>query len=142
MWGTAARIDTLFLQIHSQQNPSAKPAVSSLAMHSQVQKADMPEAKKLSEVAERTQEYWKAKYYNDAQKEKAEKDAQKAIKKGSKPAPQKTKEVPKKSKLGLTAAEMKVRDNKMKAAAEGVSKMKENLELQQGEENARKIWCV
>jgi hypothetical protein len=43
--------------------------------------------------------------------------------------------------LGLTAAEMKVRKNDMSAASEGVTKMRQSLEIQQGEEAARRDWC-
>jgi len=45
------------------------------------------------------------------------------------------------NKLGLTAEQVAVRKNQMAAATEGVSKMIDNLVLQEGEEKARKNWC-
>merc|ERR1719262_1469147 len=51
------------------------------------------------------------------------------------------KEAEKKDKLGLTAAAAKVRKNDMAAAGQGVTKMRKALEIQQGEEMARRDWC-
>merc|ERR1719420_2535046 len=51
------------------------------------------------------------------------------------------KEIETKNKLGLTASEMKVRKNDMAAAGQGVTKMRTALEIQQGEEMARRDWC-
>merc|ERR1719316_722183 len=98
----------------------------------------LPQAKKLADIAARTQAFWKAKVY-EADQANASKTALSHIKshlhKSDKPV---------KKQLGLTAQQTltKGRKDAMKIIKNGVEKMKSELELQQGEETARKDWCV
>lgn len=105
------------------------------------------EAQKLANLATHTETFWKARLYNEELKANLSKSTwdSKSISKHStsaKPQP----EVPQgKNKLGLTAKKDDVEKAKkggMKKVASGVHKMRESLELQQGEEAARKTWCV
>lgn len=159
-WGTAERY--LLLQMHEhefqgvrggdlhfERDPATKK-LSVLVSKSYVKKKfdSEPAAKKLSEIASRTEAYWSAKYYNEDVRVNASKaEAKKAAlskqhaKAHAKDAKKNEKPVVKRNKLGLTAAEMEVRKNDMAAASEGVTKMRQSLELQQGEEAARRDWC-
>lgn len=157
-WGTSERY--LLLQLHEhdfngvpaadlrfEKNPMTNK-LSVLVDKSHVKKMvdKEPAAKKMAEIAARTEEYWSAKYYNEALEANASKaEAKKATMAHAKADPKVAKKtekpVEKRNKLGLTASEMKVRRNEMAAASEGVTKMRQSLEIQQGEEMARRDWC-
>lgn len=126
MWGTTDLLTVSLLQVPS--GPRKEP-----------------EAQKLSNLAERTQAYWAATYYSKARSLKAEAVTSKAHSSTAHNNKLKGKAVsktPSRNKLGLTAEQMAVRKNHMSAAAQGVTKMIDNLVLQEGEEKARKTWCV
>jgi len=130
MWGTSERY--LFLQ---QRSMTSRPHAH--------------EATKLSNLAARTQNYWKSKLYNDELKANATRSSSheapkdgKSISHHARLAKEQPKSSFRKNKLGLTTSQMAVRKNSMGNAAEGVTKMIDSLELQQGEEAARKTWCV
>eukprot|EP00746_Dinoflagellata_sp_MGD_P164949 gnl/MRDRNA2_/MRDRNA2_93934_c0_seq1.p1 gnl/MRDRNA2_/MRDRNA2_93934_c0~~gnl/MRDRNA2_/MRDRNA2_93934_c0_seq1.p1 ORF type:complete len:959 (+),score=322.94 gnl/MRDRNA2_/MRDRNA2_93934_c0_seq1:83-2959(+) len=107
----------------------------------------LPAAQKLAAIADRTMQLYKAKYYMEEQQEKkaAEEAKQQAALKAKeekerKNHPAQVKPEPR-NKLGLTASEMKVRAAGMKQVGEGIIKMRQSLEMQQGEEQARQEWC-
>lgn len=157
MWGTAERYVGLFqLTSESQiskpsyskaqitKKESTEKPHSSLAVMKSLAKGDSSEAANLAKIAERTQQFWSSKLYIDQQEQ------QKAKKLESK-APAKAKALAgspsnikshAQRKVGLTSSEVRLRGNAMAQVGEGVTKMKENLELQQGMEAARKNWCV
>eukprot|EP00746_Dinoflagellata_sp_MGD_P163182 gnl/MRDRNA2_/MRDRNA2_91086_c0_seq1.p1 gnl/MRDRNA2_/MRDRNA2_91086_c0~~gnl/MRDRNA2_/MRDRNA2_91086_c0_seq1.p1 ORF type:complete len:1000 (-),score=329.71 gnl/MRDRNA2_/MRDRNA2_91086_c0_seq1:52-3051(-) len=160
-WGTSKRY--LLLQMHEhdfqgvhagdlrfEKDPATKK-LSVIVSKSYVTKkfGNKPAAKKLSEIASETEAYWSAKYYNEdlrlntskAEAKKAAALSKEHAKAHAKDAKKTEKPVEKRNKLGLTAAEMKTRKNDMAAASEGVTKMRQSLELQQGEEAARRDWC-
>lgn len=160
-WGTSERY--LLLQMHEQDFQGVKagdlrferdPATKKLSVlvsKSYVKKKfdTEPAAKKLSEIASYEEQYWSAKYYNEAVRvnaSRAEAKKKQALAKAhAKAHPEEAKAtqkpVEKRNKLGLTAAEMQVRKNDMAAASQGVTKMRQSLEIQQGEEMARRDWC-
>lgn len=128
MWGTKERY--LLLQEHSK---ISRPT----------------EAQKLASLAARTETFWKAKLFNSEVKANASRinlhvapNHGKVISEHTHSAKQQPKPSPSHNKLGLTASQMTVRGNGMKKAAGGVKKMLDSLVLQQGEEAARKTWCV
>lgn len=125
-WGTAKRY--LLLQ---KQSKTSRPR----------------EATKLSNLAERTEAFWKSKLFNDELKANLSSHSHAVVDSHivsvhARQEKQRLKPLPSKNKLGLTASQMTVRKNSMANAADGVSKMMESLEVQQGEEAARKEWCV
>lgn len=95
------------------------------------------EASRLANVAQRTEHFWAAKYYMESQE--AKKQYKKPKAKGA--VSSKSQSQAQHVKVGLTASQVRLRGNAMADAATGVTKMKENLQLQQGEESARKNWC-
>jgi hypothetical protein len=127
-WGTDNRY--MFLQIGS--TPQHQKAFGSL----------LPRAKKLADIAQRTQAFWKAKIYVDNQ------NASKAAALAKTNTQVHKVDKTSKKKLGLTAQQTaqqtlaRGRKDAMKIVKAGVEKMKDELVLQQGEETARKDWCV
>lgn len=135
MWGTS---DQYLLFLQTDRQPHHKEA-SSLAVAQKVHSSKDSEPKKLADLAARTQAYWASKYYMDAKVQNATAEQTKTSK-GAKQESTTTKAP--RNQLGLTAQQVKMRKNAMADASEGVTKMRESLELQQGEEAARKEWCV
>jgi hypothetical protein len=151
MWGTSERY--FFLQTSSEAQTSSpnhtkaevatkesaqKPPSSLAGMKKLVRLAGTSsEAAKLATIADRTQQFWAAKYYNEAQDTKKIQSAAKA----RSASPNKSK-VQAQHKVGLSANQVRLRGNAMAQVGQGVTKMKENLEIQQGMEAARKNWCV
>lgn len=118
MWGTDDRY--MFLQVESTQQLTPKA-----------------QKQKLADIATRTQAFWKAKIYEAHQNASKTAALVKKIQLHNV-------DKPTKKKLGLTAEQTLARGRKdaMKIVKNGVQKMKDSLELQQGEETARKDWCV
>eukprot|EP00746_Dinoflagellata_sp_MGD_P072506 gnl/MRDRNA2_/MRDRNA2_29422_c0_seq1.p1 gnl/MRDRNA2_/MRDRNA2_29422_c0~~gnl/MRDRNA2_/MRDRNA2_29422_c0_seq1.p1 ORF type:complete len:1031 (+),score=355.64 gnl/MRDRNA2_/MRDRNA2_29422_c0_seq1:288-3095(+) len=154
-WGTAERyllLQPALVQIQEHDFVNDADFKFDGAKHITMKKNDLdktPDAKKLAEIAQRTEQYWKSKYYMEATRENATLEELKKVAKEAHEhhhdlavqAIKKTKEEEKRNKLGLTAAEAKVRKNDMSAAGQGVTKMRKALEIQQGEEMARRDWC-
>lgn len=140
-WGTSKRLRMLA------QTDDQSTAAAFLQVDSEQDSEELPEAKKLASLAARTEAFWKAKFYNaeEAAKSEAAKSVAVHAQASPKPAAVPHHTVPKRekrNKLGLTAEQVKVRGNEMGKVGAGITKMKEALELQQGEENARQEWCV
>jgi hypothetical protein len=135
MWGSAERY--LLLQQHSKIQHQRQHSSAAAPAHPH-------EAQKLATLAARTEMFWKANLYNEDLKANTTKIAKhtKSISQHASTAKKQPEPPQHKNKLGLTASQMKLRGNKMSKAAEGVLKMRESLEMQQGEEQARKTWCV
>jgi len=99
----------------------------------------LPRASKLADIAKRTQNYWAAKIYEEHQgnttKAAALAKMMGKVHKVDKPPTK---------KLGLTAEQTKAKGRKdaMQIVTKGVERMMSELEKQQGEETARKDWCV
>jgi hypothetical protein len=150
-WGTAQRYLQMPALVQIQEHDFVNDADFKFD-HDVLKRHDLdktPDAKKLAVLAARTEAFWKSKYYMEASRENATLQEMKkaavelhahhhdlAVK-----AIKKVKEEEKKNKLGLTAAQAKVRKNDMSAASQGVTKMRKALEIQQGEEMARRDWC-
>lgn len=164
MWGTAERY--LLLQANSQsessvpsggggkatskevlQKPHAALATSkTLVKASGGSKTEVKasggssEASRLANMAQRTQNFWASKYYMESLEAKKQSNMThkaKAKVTGS----SKSQLATQGKKVGLTASQVRVRGNAMAQVSEGITKMKESLELQQGEESARQEWC-
>jgi len=105
-------------------------------------------AQKLAAIADRTTQLYKAKYYmEEQQKKKAAEEAKRLADLKAKaakehPVNETAEAQPEpRNKLGLTASEMKLRAAGMGEVSEGLVKMRQSLEMQQGEESARQEWC-
>lgn len=150
MYGSDARYGEGLLQIAHAEVPEKKGMLV-VKESKKGSKLDMDPhltaAQKLAAIADRTIQVEKAKYYMEEQQEKkAAADAkQQAALKAKEAQEQRlhpAKVVPEpRNKLGLTASEMKVRAAGMKQVGEGIIKMRQSLEMQQGEEQARQEWC-
>lgn len=149
-WGTDDRY--MLLQLQNTHFQEAQPTSSHSSISAAVPAKDVstPEAKKLAALAARTEAYWSSKYYMQSNGGHVAKQNQTAGRRAAgdakssralRASASSATESPKRNKLGLTAEQMKVRGNEMSDVGAGVRKMREALQLQQGEEAARRDWC-
>lgn len=157
-FGSAARYGEGLLQIDHAEAPQKKMAQVSIhkakglkldtagaAVTGVAAAAHLSESQKLANLADHTMQLYKAKYYmQEQQQEKAAAEAKRKAALEAQAAREhhdhpESKEP--RNKLGLTASEMKVRAAGMAQVKEGLVKMRQSLEMQQGEESARQEWC-
>lgn len=150
-YGTDRRYGEGLLQTGHTEAPQKPVSQKKIAQNKKSLKLDtdphLSEAAKLAAISDRTMQLYKAKYYMEEQQEKKaaeEAKHQAALKakaaKEQRDHPAEAKKEPR-NKLGLTASQMKLRAAGMAEVGEGIVKMRQNLEVQQGEESARQEWC-
>jgi len=103
---------------------------------------------KLAAIAQKTGAYWASKYWLDKKAEDAKLEAKRDAKlhryhdKKTAPFAPKAKVQEKRNKLGLTASQMTVRNDKMGAIGKAMDKQIQAMELQQQNDVKKKAFCV